>query len=106
MNPIDASKIVSDEIAIKILVEAARHPTSVLDLSYKLGLSPAACFSRIKLLEEHDLIHCVLMPVAQNGTQAYVYITDYKNMETLFSNFSEELEFIDTAPFNNQEAQA
>jgi predicted transcriptional regulator len=106
MNPIDASKIMGDEYTVKIMIEAARHPASVLDISYKLNIPLSACKDRIKLLEENDLVHCVKMPVTHNGTHAYVYITDYYNMKTLFSNFEEEFDFIDTIPITTDEAKS
>jgi predicted transcriptional regulator len=105
MNPIDAFKIIDDEIAVKILIEAARHPSSALDISYRLSISLTTCQSRLSMLEENNLIHCVKMPPTQNGLNAYVYITDYHNMKILFNNFEEELEFIDTNPIASEEGQ-
>lgn len=106
MNITEASKIITDDFAVRILIEAARHPVSVLDMSFKLNIPLAACHSRIKLLEENSLIHCLKMPLTEEGTHAYVYVTDYNNMEILFSNFQEELDLTDSTSAIAEDAQA
>lgn len=96
MNPNEATEIVNDEYAVKILLETLRHPSSVVELSYKLGIPIAECTKRIKVLEENRLVHCVDMILNRNGKLIRVYISDQRNTYTLLRNFTDDLENIVT----------
>ncbi len=79
MTPIEASKIIADEYAVKILVATHRRPKGAIELSQKLGIPIAACYRRIKSLEENNLLHCVERVLTQKGKRMSVYISNLKN---------------------------
>ena len=91
MNPIEATEIVNDEYAVRILLETLRHPSSMIDLSYKLGLPIAECSKRVKMLKRHELIHCMEIVLIKNGRLIRIYVADQRNTYTLLRNFSDEL---------------
>jgi predicted ArsR family transcriptional regulator len=92
MNSIEATEIVNDEYAIKILLETLRHPSNVIELSFKLGIPIADCSKRIKVLKKNRLVHCVYIKLTQYGRTIPVYVSDQKNTYTLLRNFTDELE--------------
>jgi len=47
MNPIEASKIITDEYSAKILVATYKKPKSALELSHRFGIPIAACYRRM-----------------------------------------------------------
>ena len=67
MNPLEASQIISDEYAARILVATLRRPKSAIALSHDLGIPIAACYRRIKMLEEAKLVRCVERVLTQKG---------------------------------------
>ncbi len=92
MNTIEATEIVNDEYAVKILLETLRHPSNIMELSYKLDIPLAECSKRIKVLEQNRLIYCVYMELTQYGRTIPVYVSNQKNTYTLLRNFTDELE--------------
>jgi hypothetical protein len=79
VNPIEASQIIADEYAVKILVAINIRPKSALKLSHDLGIPIAACYRRIRMLEKHNLVHCVERVLTQKGKRMSVYISNLKN---------------------------
>lgn len=79
MNAIEASKIISDEYAARILVATTRRPKSAIDLSQDLGIPIAACYRRIRMLENANLVRCVERVLTQKGKRMSVYISNLKN---------------------------
>ncbi len=84
MNPIEASKIIADEYAVKILVAIYRRPKSAIKLSHDLGIPIAACYRRIRMLEKRNLILCVERVLTQKGKRMSVYISNLKNAYIFF----------------------
>ena len=79
MDAVEASKIIADEYAAKILAATLRRPKSALTLSYDLGIPIAACYRRIKMLESAKLIRCEERILTQKGKRMSVYISNLKN---------------------------
>ncbi len=86
MNPIEASKIITDEYAAKILVATYRRPKSAIMLSRDLDIPIAACYRRIRMLEEKNMIHCVERVLTQKGKRMSVYISNLKNASIFFED--------------------
>ncbi len=93
MNAIEASKIISDEYAARILVATLRRPKSAITLSRDLGIPIAACYRRIKMLEEADLVRCVERVLTQKGKRMSVYISDLKNAFIHFEDGNLKVQF-------------
>ncbi|MBU4031585.1 MAG: ArsR family transcriptional regulator [Candidatus Thermoplasmatota archaeon] len=79
MDAIEASKIIADEYAAKILVATFRRPKSAITLSHDLGIPIAACYRRIRMLEGAKLIRCEERILTQKGKRMSVYISNLKN---------------------------
>jgi hypothetical protein len=75
----EASKIITDEYAVNILMATYRRPKGAIELSHKLGIPIAACYRRIKMLVEMNLLHCVERVLTQKGKRMSVYISNLKN---------------------------
>ena len=79
MNAVEASKIIADEYAAKILAATQTTPKSALRLSHDLGIPIAACYRRIRTLESANLIKCEQRVLTQKGKRMSVYISKLKN---------------------------
>jgi predicted transcriptional regulator len=79
MDAIEASKIISDEYAARILAATFRRPKSAIKLSQDLGIPIAACYRRIRMLESAQLIRCEERVLTQKGKRMSVYISTLKN---------------------------
>ena len=86
MNAIEASRIISDEYATKILVATMTRPKSAIKLSYDLGIPIAACYRRIRMLEDAKLVRCVERVLTQKGKRMSVYISNLKNAYIFFED--------------------
>jgi predicted transcriptional regulator len=84
MNPIEASKIITDEYSAKILVATYKRPKSALELSHRFGIPIAACYRRIHLLEKVGLIVCVDKVLTQKGKRIKIYLSQLKNAYIFF----------------------
>lgn len=93
MDLINASQLITDEYASKILVATYRRPKSALELSYKLGIPIAACYRRIHALEDAGFIRCTDKVLTQKGKRMGVYLSNLKNAQILFENGSIKIRF-------------
>ena len=59
MDPLEASRLITDEYAARILVATFKKPKSAIDLSREYGIPIAATYRRIHMLEKAGLIKCV-----------------------------------------------
>ena len=84
MNQIEASKILTDEYSVKILVATYKRPKNALELSYKFGIPIAACYRRIHLLEKEGLLTCVDKVLTQKGKRIRIYLSQLKNAYIFF----------------------
>src|SRR5207247_4688466 len=67
MDPLEASRLVTDEYSAKILVATFRKAKSAIDLSREYGIPIAACYRRIHGLERAGLIRCTERALTQKG---------------------------------------
>lgn len=86
MDVIDASRLITDEYAAKILVATYRRPKSAIELSHKLGIPIAACYRRIHSLEKAGFLTCSERVLTQKGKRMSVYISNLKNAYIFFED--------------------
>src|SRR5216117_3737297 len=71
MDPLEASRLVTDEYSAKILVATFRKAKSAIDLSREYGIPIAACYRRIHGLERAGLIRCTERALTQKGKRIF-----------------------------------
>lgn len=84
MDPLEASRLVTDEYSAKILVATFRRPRSAIDMSREYGIPIAACYRRIHALEEAGLLRCVERALTQKGKRISLYSSQLKNAYIFF----------------------
>lgn len=93
MEHIDASKLITDEYAAKILVATYRRPKSAIELSQKFGIPIAACYRRIHALEKVGFITCTERILSQKGKRMGVYLANLKNAYIFFEDGKLQVRF-------------
>jgi predicted ArsR family transcriptional regulator len=86
MDPLEASRLVTDEYSAKILVATFRKPRSAIDLSREYGIPIAACYRRIHALEKAGLVRCTERALTQKGKRISLYISQLRNAYIFFEN--------------------
>lgn len=86
MDAVEASKIIADEYAAKILAATYTTPKSAIRLSHDLGIPIAACYRRIRMLESAQLIRCEERVLTQKGKRMSVYASNLKNAFIFLEN--------------------
>jgi len=85
-DPLEASRLVTDEYSAKILVATFKKPRSAIDLSREYGIPIAACYRRIHALERAGLIRCTERALTQKGKRISLYMSQLKNAYIFFEN--------------------
>ncbi len=67
MEPLEVSQTVMDEYAARILLGTHERAVSALDLSHRFGIPIAACYRRIRQLEQMGLVYCEQSLPSRNG---------------------------------------
>ncbi len=75
MDPLEASRLVTDEYSAKILVATFKKAKSAIDLSREYGIPIAACYRRIHALERAGLIRCTERALTQKGKRISLYMS-------------------------------
>jgi predicted transcriptional regulator len=70
--------IIENPTRRRILQELVREPHYPLQLSRELGLSQQAVIKHLKVLEEHDLVHCYLEESDLGGPRRKIYVPTMK----------------------------
>ena len=86
MDPLEASRLVTDEYSAKILVATFKRPRSAIDLSREYAIPIAACYRRIHALEKAGLIRCTERALTQKGKRISMYMSQLKNAYIFFEN--------------------
>ena len=86
MDPLEASRLVTDEYSAKILVATFKRPRSAIDLSREYGIPIAACYRRIHALEKAGLVRCTERALTQKGKRISMYMSQLKNAYIFFEN--------------------
>ena len=66
LSPLEASQLLTDEYSAKILLATYKRKISAQEISQRYGIPIAACYRKIRILEEVGLIQCVERILTQN----------------------------------------
>lgn len=86
MNPLEASQLLTDEYSAKILLGTYKRKISAQEISARYGIPIAACYRKIRILEEAGLIECVDRVLTQKGKRKNLYTSRLKNAYIFFEN--------------------
>ena len=86
MNPLAVTKLLSDEYSVKILTATFRLPRSANYLSVKFDIPIAACYRRIRELEEMKLITITERILTPRGKRVSLYRSNLKSAYLTFEN--------------------
>src|SRR2546426_11020133 len=86
MREKDISRLLTDEYAERILVATQKSPRSVQEISDKYDIPIAACYRKIRTLEEVGLIQCVDRILTQKGKRKNLYTSCLRNAYIFFEN--------------------
>ncbi len=86
MNPLEASQLLTDEYSAKILLATYKRKISAQEISGRYGIPIAACYRKIRILEDAGLIECVDRILTQKGKRKNLYTSKLKNAYIFFEN--------------------
>lgn len=86
MNPLAVTKLLSDEYSVKILTATFKLPRSANYLSVKFDIPIAACYRRIRELEELNLISITERILTPRGKRVSLYRSNLKSAYLTFEN--------------------
>lgn len=86
MDPLEASRLITDEYSAKILVATYKKAKSAIELSREYGIPIAACYRRIHALEKAGLLSCVERALTQKGKRISLYMSQLRNAYIFFEN--------------------
>jgi len=86
MNPLQASQLLTDEYSAKILLATYKRRISAQEISQRYGIPIAACYRKIRSLEEAGLIQCVDRILTQKGKRKNLYTSCLRNAYIFFEN--------------------
>jgi predicted transcriptional regulator len=97
MHALETSQLLTEEYAAKILLATMGKPKSAFDLSEKLGIPIAACYRKIKLLEDAGMISCCERKLTQSGKRISMYKSMVKNAQIVFerNKLTARIEMVD-----------
>ena len=80
------SQLLTDEYSVKILVATIRIPKSAQEISDLYGIPIAACYRRIRDLEEEGLIVCTERRLSRQGKRVSYYLSMLKSAFVYFES--------------------
>jgi predicted transcriptional regulator len=83
MQALETSQLITEEYSAKILLGTMGKPKTAFELSEKLGIPIAACYRKIKVLEQAGMIVCVERHLTQAGKRISVYKSKIKNAQII-----------------------
>lgn len=97
MHALETSKLLTEEYSAKILLATMGRPKSAFELSEKLGIPIAACYRKIRALEEAGLLVCAERKLTQSGKRMSMYKARVMNAQIIFekNKIKARLEMID-----------
>ena len=97
MHALETSKLLTEEYSAKILLATMGRPKSAFELSEKLGIPIAACYRRIRALEEAGLLVCAERKLTRSGKRMSMYKARVMNAQIIFerNKIKARLEMID-----------
>ena len=85
-NPLQASQLLTDEYSAKILLATYKRKISAQEISARYGIPIAACYRKIRVLEEAGLIECVDRVLTQKGKRKNLYTSKLRNAYIFFES--------------------
>jgi hypothetical protein len=82
----DAAALMTDRYSSQIIFATGIRPKSAQGLSAQCGIPIAACYRRIKALEELGVIECKERFLNQRGKWVRMYLSSVKAMEVFFED--------------------
>ena len=86
MDALEASQMLTDEYSAKILLATFKRKMSAQEISSKYGIPIAACYRKIKSLEDVGLIECVDRVLTPKGKRKNLYLSRLKTAFIFFEN--------------------
>src|SRR2546425_5346142 len=86
MPPIQTSQLLTDEYTDKILLATYKHTSTAQEITHRYGIPIAACYRKIRTLEEVGLIQCVDRILTQKGKRKNLYTSCLRNAYIFFEN--------------------
>lgn len=83
MQALETSQLITEEYSAKIILATMGKPKTAFELSEKLGIPIAACYRKIKLLEQAGMIVCVERRLTQAGKRISLYKSKVKNAQII-----------------------
>ncbi len=80
------SQLLTDEYSVKILVATIRIPKSAQDISDAYDIPIAACYRRIRDLEQEGLLVCTERKLSRQGKRVSYYLSMLKSAYVYFDN--------------------
>jgi predicted ArsR family transcriptional regulator len=84
VEPLELSQTVMDQYCARILLGTCDQPASALDLSHRFGIPIAACYRRIRRLEEMGLVYCEKALPSRNGKGLQLFRSRLKSIRISF----------------------
>lgn len=73
MEALEASRIITDEYSVKILMATFQNPKTAIELSREMDIPIAACYRRIRSLEQSGLLRCAEFRPSLDGKRIAAY---------------------------------
>lgn len=73
MEPLRVSQTAMDEYSARILLGTFDRAASALDLSHRFGIPIAACYRRIRQLQDLGLVYCEREVPSRNGKGLHLF---------------------------------
>jgi len=84
MHALETSRLLTEEYTAKILLATMGKPKSAFELSNKLNIPIAACYRKIRVLEQAGLIVCEERKLTQQGKRMSFYRSRVLNAQIIF----------------------
>jgi len=84
MQALETSRLLTEEYSAKILLATMGKPKSAFELSEKLDIPIAACYRKIRTLEDAGLIECSERKLTQAGKRMSMYKARVRNAQIVF----------------------
>jgi hypothetical protein len=87
------SQLLTDPYAVKILVATVRCPKCAQDISDQYGIPIAACYRRIRDLEQFGLIACTERKLSRQGKRVNYYVSLVKTAHVYYEEGKLKVKF-------------
>jgi len=84
LQVLQTSRLLTEEYSAKILMTTMGRPKSAFELSDALGIPIAACYRKIRVLEDAGLIQCCERRLTQSGKRMSMYKSMVRNANISF----------------------